>query len=970
MRTLRSPSRLVVLCIALLIAAGGTSVTASKGAPDRKPPKVSITSPAAGSATSDATPRLAGRAGRSEGDRRAISIRVYLGAKAAGRPQRVVTARRNRASWAVTLRPALLPGTYTAKARQFDASGNRGASRASTFTIKRVTVAKPPVKVTPPPVKPVTPPPVKPPPVVPGPAVAITSPLAGTETSDRTPSFTAGVTDATGAVTLVIYPGSAAAGTPARTLEMTPAGAIWSGEPDEDLDDGVYTAQVEAVGAEGKTGKSAPVTFRVDTIAPQVALTAPANGAATSDSTPAFGGSAGTSAGDSTQVRVLVYAGLSDSGTPVANLTASRSGAAFSVAPASALPVGTYTARAEQQDGAGNTGRSAPRTFAVTTTAAAATYRDAVMADAPRAYWRFGEASGTSAADQTVFANTGAYQGSPALGQAGIVPVAQSTAMALDGSNDVVRVPASASLNPTAALSLETWIRPAALPASSATLVRKDLQYLLRINSGGAVIFRLWHGGATSEVASPAGTVSTGTWSHVVATFDGTSMAIYVNGTVRATLAVASGVDAGTAVLTLGSSSSADWFRGRMDEVAVYGTALPGPRVLAHYTKSSPVEDPPPTVVLESPAPGSTADLRPVFSGTADGETPTVTVKVYSGSSATGAPVQTLSATHQTSNLFSVAASANLTPGTYTAQAEQATAAGLVGKSAPVTFTAQAPSGETVTIAAAGDIADCGGTDDEATANLLDGIPGTVMTLGDNAYVYGTASEYALLEQQLGTPQGAHAADPGRPRLRRARRRAATSTTSVPPPARGPSGFYSYDLGAWHVVALNTGCYVQLRTCNAATDEWLKNDLEQNSSTCTLAQIHEPRFSSGEIHGNVGSVEPLWEILYEHGADVVLSGSEHMYERFGPQTPTGDADAAHRHPPVHGRHRRREPLPGRRHPAEQPGAREQHLRRAQDDAAPGRLRLAVRAGRGQELHGLRGTGQLPLSRAPGGPGLR
>ena len=117
-----------------------------------------------------------------------------------------------------------------------------------------------------------------------------------------------------------------------------------------------------------------------------------------------------------------------------------------------------------------------------------------------------------------------------------------------------------------------------------------------------------------------------------MATFDGTSMAIYVNGTVRATLAVASGVDAGTAVLTLGSSSSADWFRGRMDEVAVYGTALPGPRVLAHYTKSSPVEDPPPTVVLESPAPGSTADLRPVFSGTADGETPTVTVKVYSGS--------------------------------------------------------------------------------------------------------------------------------------------------------------------------------------------------------------------------------------------------------------------------------------------------------------------------------------------------
>ena len=103
----------------------------------------------------------------------------------------------------------------------------------------------------------------------------------------------------------------------------------------------------------------------------------------------------------------------------------------------------------------------------MTSTAAAATYRDAVMADAPRAYWRLGEASGTGAADQTSFANTGTYQGSPALGQAGIVPVAQSTAVALDGADDSVRVPSSAALNPTAALSLETWIRPvgAARPA-------------------------------------------------------------------------------------------------------------------------------------------------------------------------------------------------------------------------------------------------------------------------------------------------------------------------------------------------------------------------------------------------------------------------------------------------------------------------------------------------------------------------
>ena len=198
MRTLRSPSQLVVLCIALLLAAGATSVMASKGAPDRKAPKLSLKSPANGSATFDTTPRLAGRAGHAAGDRRTVSVRVYLGAKATGRPQRVLTARRKGASWAVNLAPALLPGTYTAKARQLDGSGNRGASRASTFTIERpLTVAKPPVKVSPPPPgKPVTPP--AKPPVVPPPAVAITSPAAGAETSDSTPSFAAGVTDATG----------------------------------------------------------------------------------------------------------------------------------------------------------------------------------------------------------------------------------------------------------------------------------------------------------------------------------------------------------------------------------------------------------------------------------------------------------------------------------------------------------------------------------------------------------------------------------------------------------------------------------------------------------------------------------------------------------------------------------------------------------------------------------------------------
>ncbi len=733
---------------------------------------------------------------------------------------------------------------------------------------------------------------VTPPPVIPDPGVELSSPAAGSDTADTTPRFvaTAAGAGASDTVTLRLYAGTSAAGSPLTTIALARAGDTWSGEPGAELDDGTYTAQAERVGA-GKAVKSAPVTFRVDTTAPQVSLSTPGIGGSTSDSSPVFTGSAGSAAGDSLQVRAFVYSGLTDTGTPVGTFTGNRSGASFAFKAGSTLPVGTYTARAEQVDAAGNTGRSMARTFAVTSTAPASNLRDTMMADAPRAYWRLGEAGGSTAADQAAFANSGAYLGGLALGQAGVVPVAQSTAIALDGADDTVRVPSSASLNPTAALSLEAWIRPSALPSTTATLVRKDLQYLLRISSSGAVTFRLWHGGTSSELATPAGAVTAGAWYHVVASFDGASMAIFVNGTVRATLAMSSPVDSSANVLTLGSGNSSDWFRGRMDEVAVYGAALPGPRVQAHYDKASPVEEPAPTVVLESPAGGATVGQRPLFAGSATGEAPLVTVKVYGGSAATGTPVQTLAATLQSSGLFSVSPSTNLPAGTYTARAEQSTAAGLVGQSAPVTFTVQASSGETATIAAAGDIADCYGTDDEATANLLDAIPGTVMTLGDNAYTYGTAAEFQCFNSSWGRHKarihpipGDH--DYGTPN--------AGSYFDYFGAAAGPrpSGFYSYDLGAWHIVALNSGCYVQERTCNAAEDEWLKNDLEQNSSQCVLAQEHEPRFSSGEIHGNVGSVEPLWQILYDHGADVVLSGSEHMYERFAPQTPKGAADPA------------------------------------------------------------------------------
>ena len=169
-RSLFPSRRLLIIALALLgLTAGATSVMAARGKPDRIAPKVSLTKPVNGSATTDTTPRLAGKAGHAAGDGGTVSIRIWAGPKAKGKLKRLMTARRSRGAWAVTVAPALAPGTYTARATQYDTHGNRGRSATSTFTISRPPqTATPPVTVKPPPAEPkppavvVSPPPVDP----------------------------------------------------------------------------------------------------------------------------------------------------------------------------------------------------------------------------------------------------------------------------------------------------------------------------------------------------------------------------------------------------------------------------------------------------------------------------------------------------------------------------------------------------------------------------------------------------------------------------------------------------------------------------------------------------------------------------------------------------------------------------------------------------------------------------------------
>jgi hypothetical protein len=116
--------------------------------------------------------------------------------------------------------------------------------------------------------------------------------------------------------------------------------------------------------------------------------------------------------------------------------------------------------------------------------------------------------------------------------------------------------------------------------------------------------------------------------------------------------------------------------------------------------------------------------------------------------------------------------------------------------------------------------------------------------------------------------------------------------------SRTAEGYYSYNVGTWHIVALNTNSECGFVSCAAgsAQEQWLRQDLAANPSTCSLAYFHHPRFTSGSQHSSSTATQPLWKAFQDFGGDVVLAGHVHNYERFAPQTSngtggTGTADA-------------------------------------------------------------------------------
>jgi acid phosphatase type 7 len=198
-----------------------------------------------------------------------------------------------------------------------------------------------------------------------------------------------------------------------------------------------------------------------------------------------------------------------------------------------------------------------------------------------------------------------------------------------------------------------------------------------------------------------------------------------------------------------------------------------------------------------------------------------------------------------------------------------------------------------VVLVGAGDIASC---DDlagaKATAKLIDEIPGTVFAVGDLAYPDGSDEEFAnCYAPTWGRFKGRTRPAPGNHEYHS--NGASGYSRYFGGMAGDPKkGYYSYDLGTWHIIVLNSEC-AEVGGCGSGSpqEQWLRQDLAAHPTACTLSYFHKPLFSSGEKHGNDPEIKPLWQALYAANAEIVINGHDHDYERFAPQDPDGNSDA-------------------------------------------------------------------------------
>jgi len=194
--------------------------------------------------------------------------------------------------------------------------------------------------------------------------------------------------------------------------------------------------------------------------------------------------------------------------------------------------------------------------------------------------------------------------------------------------------------------------------------------------------------------------------------------------------------------------------------------------------------------------------------------------------------------------------------------------------------------GTTQVLVGAAEVTRCDNTNDEATALLLDDVAGTVFTAGDNIRASGSLTDFTdCYRPSWGRHKARTRPAAGAYEYQTA---GATGYFDYFGAAAGErdKGYYSYELGDWHVVVLNSNIDMAV---GSVQEQWLRADLAASAKRCTLAYWNHPRFSSYSTLVR-SSVKPLWDALYAAGAELVLNGHYRLYERFAPQTPDGLAD--------------------------------------------------------------------------------
>lgn len=185
-----------------------------------------------------------------------------------------------------------------------------------------------------------------------------------------------------------------------------------------------------------------------------------------------------------------------------------------------------------------------------------------------------------------------------------------------------------------------------------------------------------------------------------------------------------------------------------------------------------------------------------------------------------------------------------------------------------------------------------------ATAALVNSISGTVFSLGDDAYNYGTDGDFmraydptwGQFRNRTIPVIGPHEYLTGNP---------AGYFAYFGPAAGDPNkAYYSLNLGAWHIIVLNSECTFVSGGCAVGSPQetWLRNDLAADTAACTLALWQEPLFTSvapGQGVVPATDTQPFWQDLYNDGhVDLIVNAHAHNYERFAPQNPSGGADSS------------------------------------------------------------------------------